>query len=352
MQIFVSEFLTCGACSGELHNPSLAAEGRAMVEALICDLADVPGWRVVTTWDARLKPPRFSGRTVDCHVVRTPGEERTAFREFAAACDATLVIAPEFQSILTERCRLVQEAGGRWIGCAAAAIALCADKLRLAAHLSESGVRTIPTWPLPIAPGGRSELPDAPAGSGALAYPLVIKPRDGAGSQQTWLAANETEFQQACRGFRQSEFRETAIVQPFVRGRAFSVAAVISGAEPPEILPLAEQHLSGDGRFHYLGGRVCFPPPPGEQAAAEAVVREACRAVPGLAGYVGFDLIVPDDNSAAPILVEINPRLTTSYLGYRQLIRGLARRIVAGLASEPLEQVRGELSFRADGTAG
>ena len=350
MQIFVSEFLTCGGCPDGFKDPSLAAEGRAMVEAFVCDLADVSGWRVVTTWDAGLKPPQFGGRTVDCHVVRTPGEEQAAFREIAASCDRTLVIAPEFCGILGERHQLVREAGGCWVGCSAAAIALCADKLRLASHLTECGIRTIPTWPLPIDSGGN--ILSAAAASGAFDYPLVIKPRDGAGSQETWLVANEAEFRRACREFSQSEFRGTAIVQPFVRGRAVSVAAVIAGAEPSEILPLAEQHLRGDGRFHYRGGRVRVPPDQPEQSVLAAAVGAACRVVPGLGGYVGFDMILPEEGSEPPVLVEINPRLTTSYLGYRQLIRGLARRIVAGTASGPLEEMHGDVCFRADGTAG
>jgi predicted ATP-grasp superfamily ATP-dependent carboligase len=39
--------------------------------------------------------------------------------------------------------------------------------------------------------------------------------------------------------------------------------------------------------------------------------------IPGLAGYVGIDLLLPDGGD--PLIVEINPRLTTSYVGYRRI---------------------------------
>jgi predicted ATP-grasp superfamily ATP-dependent carboligase len=51
--------------------------------------------------------------------------------------------------------------------------------------------------------------------------------------------------------------------------------------------------------------------------------------LPGLDGYVGFDLIVPAKSPDHPLLVEVNPRLTTSYLGYRALAaENLAERLL------------------------
>jgi predicted ATP-grasp superfamily ATP-dependent carboligase len=52
--------------------------------------------------------------------------------------------------------------------------------------------------------------------------------------------------------------------------------------------------------------------------------------VPGLAGFVGVDLVLAD---GGPVVVEINPRLTTAYLGLR---RACAAN-VAALALEALD---------------
>ena len=76
------------------------------------------------------------------------------------------------------------------------------------------------------------------------------------------------------------------------------------------------QRLSQDGRFHYLGGEL----PLSSRLAPRAreLASAACRSIPGLRGYVGVDLLL-DEQAGTVTVVEMNPRLTTSYLGYRRL---------------------------------
>jgi predicted ATP-grasp superfamily ATP-dependent carboligase len=73
--------------------------------------------------------------------------------------------------------------------------------------------------------------------------------------------------------------------------------------------------------------------------------------VPGLRGYVGVDLIVPDDNPDRPIVVEINPRLTTSYIGYRRLTDDnlAARMLDADASPPPIAWREGFVTFDAAG---
>ena len=55
---------------------------------------------------------------------------------------------------------------------------------------------------------------------------------------------------------------------------------------------------------------------------------KAMTAIGATTGHFGIDVIVPDDGSE-PVVVEINPRLTTSYLGYRELMtENVAERIL------------------------
>jgi predicted ATP-grasp superfamily ATP-dependent carboligase len=39
--------------------------------------------------------------------------------------------------------------------------------------------------------------------------------------------------------------------------------------------------------------------------------------VPGLSGYIGMDILIADEGCYR---IEINPRLTTSYIGLRQVV--------------------------------
>ena len=285
-----------------------------MLLAVIRDALRIDNCDVLTSWDRRLGDfpiahPRLTVRRTDI------ASEPAAFRELAEQAERVLVIAPEFQNLLANRLRCLEaiqrRSGGRpeILGCESDAAALCADKLKLAAHLQSCGIATLPT-----ARFDRSRKPCD------WAFPIVIKPRDGAGSQFTFRINNDQQLATALAEIEQSGSGFEFIQQPFVGGRALAMSAII-GSEIADLqpFPVTEQVLSADGRFEYLGSDLNAAREPDCQSACDELVRHCCRAVPGLRGYVGFDLILPDGGSSAPVLVEINPRLTTSYLAYREL---------------------------------
>ena len=83
------------------------------------------------------------------------------------------------------------------------------------------------------------------------------------------------------------------------------------------------------GRFHYHGGVVGgFE---GRRARYEPLAERIAAAIPDLWGYVGVDLI---DGAAGPMVLEINARLTTSYVGLRHVLGINTAALVLGLLSE------------------
>jgi predicted ATP-grasp superfamily ATP-dependent carboligase len=118
-------------------------------------------------------------------------------------------------------------------------------------------------------------------------------------------------------------------------------------------LPPAGQHLSGDGRFHYLGGQLPLSP-----ALAERVQRLgwlAVDAVAGLRGYVGVDVVLGDaPDGSSDRLMEVNARLTTSYVGLRALCRTNLAEVLLCVCSgaEPPELCwrEGTVAWKADGS--
>jgi predicted ATP-grasp superfamily ATP-dependent carboligase len=122
------------------------------------------------------------------------------------------------------------------------------------------------------------------------------------------------------------------IAQQYVPGFAASVAFLIG---PSAVVPLVpcEQLLSTDGHWQYHGGRL----PIASDLAARAlrVADQAVRCVPGMLGYAGVDVVLGNDGRDWAI--EINPRLTTSYVGLRALARfNLAEAMLAVVRGEPL----------------
>jgi predicted ATP-grasp superfamily ATP-dependent carboligase len=181
-------------------------------------------------------------------------------------------------------------------------------------------------------------------------FPLVVKPRDGAGSQDTFFVCDERDFLRLDEILRTTFGRpREAIVQPYVAGRSLSVAAIVDGVSGSvQIFPTGQQHQSDDGRFQYRGGAIPARLPASVDIAG--LVTRVCRSIRGLSGYIGFDLILPAD-SPQPLFVEANPRLTTSYLGYRALAEeNLAARILQpARADNPIAWKVETIVFKPDG---
>jgi predicted ATP-grasp superfamily ATP-dependent carboligase len=210
--------------------------------------------------------------------------------------------------------------------------------LELSLHLLARGVPTPSTSPWPGEPP-------------PFAFPLVCKPRHGAGSQATFLVREERELSRCMRQAREEGWDGEMIVQPHVPGRAASVA-FLTGPGQRVALPAAEQILSDDGRFHYEGGRL--PLSDGLNRRAQCLAERAVAAVEGLCGYVGVDLVLGETaDGGGDRVIEINPRLTTSYVGLRALARcNLAEALLAAATGAPLLPMRwrpGPIRFWPDG---
>jgi predicted ATP-grasp superfamily ATP-dependent carboligase len=328
MRLFVYEW-TC--CTPEAA-PSLHCEGWAMLRALLDDLRQVPGVRVVT-----LLHDSFSHQPLcETHRVDEAGHLRR-FAQLARGADGTIVIAPELGQVLLRYVALVKQVGGRLLGPDSKAIALTGAKDLLTDWWHQRGV---PTPPL-----ARFTAVGQP-----VRFPAVLKPRNGAGSTATFLVRRPEELDGCLAQARAEGCGDDWVVQDFVEGQPASVAFLIGPAGTTPLVPAA-QHLSNDGRFHYRGGTLPLPAPLAGRAAA--LGRRAIDGVPGLRGYVGVDLVLgPAEDGSLDHAIEINPRLTTSYLGLRALA-------AANLAGAWLTVLRGEtpalrwhnatVTFDADG---
>ena len=319
-----------------------------MVEALVADFA-----RLATVETTLLCDYRLQLTAPDCRVIRVASveESEAVFDRLIAATDLTLVIAPESDDALLDRCRRVERRGGRLLGPGPALVELCSDKQRTAEHLAEAGVFT----PRGIAIETGCALPMD------FAYPAVIKPRDGCGSQGVRLIANSAEA--AAFGLAPWPAR----LERFCPGVAASVAVLCGPRELRALTPCA-QRLTGDGQFQYLGGALPLRPELAGRAVELAL--RAVRSLPEPQGYVGVDLVLADagtllkgdspicgshksGQSPGDFVIEINPRITTSYVGLRAACRGnLAEAMIRIAAGEPAElSFRDEpLQFDADGT--
>lgn len=277
--VFVYEHCTAIGLGRVPSDPahSLWREGDAMKSAAAADFKRIPGVRVETL-DA------VPADTLDAEFLR-----------LARRCDAVLVVAPEFDGLLVRFLRLAAYAGANILGPSLPAAELASDKSACAEAWANAGV---PTPPCSAAP---------------TRYPAIVKHCHGAGSLAVRKLDSQAEWDAICHaGHLDGVLLDQLLTQPFVPGIAVS-AAFLVGPTAIVSLPPAFQHLSTDGHFTYRGGELPIPPALAERATR--LGRQALEALPGLRGFVGVDLILGDRDS----VIEVNPRLTTSYVGLRAL---------------------------------
>ena len=337
MRIFIDEFLTGGGLLSSLSAPVpqglLLTEGLAMVRAVAADFLAIPNLSVLTMRDARLSPLHPPGCEVV--VVHSAADELAQCQRLAAAADWTLLIAPESDGALLQRARLVESAGGRLLSPAAALIEITANKQLTADWLRRHEV--------PAPDGTIIHHGDPPT---AIPFPAVIKPPDGCGSQDVRLIRDRAELASALL----AQSRPLRI-EPFVPGLPASVA-VLCGTRQQIALPACLQRLSSDGHFTYLGGRT--PLATDLDRRARRLALAAIATLPQPLGYLGVDLVLGDDPlGGGDIVIEINPRLTTSYVGLRAACReNLAAAMLALAMGRPATLSFHDLpvEFDADGT--
>jgi tyramine---L-glutamate ligase len=339
MRLFVYEY-TCGEWpdNGSVVE-ALRTEGAAMLRAILEDLSVVPGLELSTLIAITNSELLSSLRSlhVDVGVASNQPFERD-FRDLARCADGTLVIAPEIDGLLLKRCQWVEEVGGRLLGPSAEAVRAAGDKWTMARHWTARGVPTPAT---------------VLAGSASAAYPAVLKPRLGAGSSATFLIRRSSDLPSCLKQAEQEGWCGEMILQSYVDGSPCSVSFLV-GPAGLIALPPCRQHLSEDGRFHYQGGSLPLAPALADRAIT--LGRRAIECVSGLRGYVGADLVLGHaTDGSEDAVIEINPRLTTSYIGLRALAEtNLAEAMLQMATGDSLPGLRwrgGSVVFNADGQA-
>ena len=305
MRILVHEFASGGGLAGRRVPASLGREGAAMRDALIADLAAMRRHRIVATVD-----PRFPLRAPPgVEVVTLPSGSAALFDTLIASADAVWLVAPETEGCLERLAARVEEKGRALLGPGAAAIRRASDKAGLPRRLARHGVPH---------PKTRVLRPGADWGRAAreVGYPVVVKPTRGAGCHGVCLARDARELRQAADLARRANGREPLLLQRYVPGVAASVSLLADGRRAMA-LTVNAQWMRASRPFAYRGGTTPLDHPLAALAVEAAL--GACRALPGLRGYVGVDVVLTDSEA---VVIEVNPRLTTAYLGVRWALEG------------------------------
>jgi predicted ATP-grasp superfamily ATP-dependent carboligase len=320
-------------------SPSMRDEGRAMLLAMAADIAALNDVAVTVALCEAVHGELTSMPGVDIICVKGVDEVSfvTSVLRHGPFSDV-LPIAPETGGVLATLVREFRSHGQHVIAAAEDTILLGSDKWQMFQFLQQHRVATIPTKLV-------TEHTD-----GDFAETYVIKPIDGAGCEGVKRLTHD-EF---VTYRMQNSCCSDMIVQPFIAGQSYSVGLIGQGADtPPLILPVATQDVEWSVTTpHYRGGSIPASLPKDSHVHLQDLLSQLLKFVTVDSGYVGIDLLRPVNlKDGEWLITEINPRLCTSYIGYRQATTfNLARYLLGNRRLEPIEWKAAPLDFSCEST--
>lgn len=305
---------------------SLLEEGTAMVCAAVLDLLSIAGVEVEILWDERLSVPdllstHLSSSRLKLHSVESTEDFDVRFETALNECDRVLLIAPEIEqeleywtSFVNQRRADLPLHGLTFVGWAS-------DKWKTFLECVRRGSATPRTWlqleqfkyDLAQQKNSRTRWDDN----------FLIKPRTGAGSIGIRPATSEALLLTESRDGQSANDKSVdqldlgnSIIQERVVGRSVSILCLVT---PANIIcfPPSKQVVDPHS-FEYLGSDI--PVDNDDAARASVAVRNLLENTIA-SGFVGVDLILEDlSDGGRDYVVDVNPRLTTSYLAVRKAI--------------------------------
>lgn len=312
MQLLVYEHVSGGGFTDEKLSPSILSEGYGMLRSLVSDFKAV-GHDITVLLDSRLKafnPPIEADNIVS---ISSCSDLNKNLRKLSERVDAVYMIAPESNQTLQKLVELVEASGGLSLNSQVDAIERASSKVKLYNVLKKRGLTTPETVMISL----HENIKDIKRLVKEFEFPLVFKPSDGVGCCGLSVVKDESHIVAAVEKMARESSSEHFVVQKLIEGTSVSVS-VISTGEKALSITLNRQMVTLASPYEkssYNGGIVPF----NHMLKREALnmAQTAVESISGLRGYVGVDMVL---NENGPVVMEVNPRLTTSYIGLRKVL--------------------------------
>jgi predicted ATP-grasp superfamily ATP-dependent carboligase len=306
MRVFVYEHVTGGGLLlADDHLASLAPEGDMMIRALLHDLAWIPGVELVALRDPRLEPDLPAS-------VLVPQSARDFWPTFERALqmsDAVWPIAPEQDGWLERITQAVVHSGCALFNSRARAVQLTASKFATSRALTAAGVPVVATYAC------AEQVPRETAA-------VVVKPDDGAGCVETYVVRDRTQLGR----WNVEHTGRTWAYEPLIAGEPRSLCMLCSEGTARLLSCNRQQIVEEGGKLGFAGVTV--------NALSDAngtyarLAQSVAAAIPELWGHVGIDVV---ETTNGPVVIEINPRMTTACVGLRAALGINLGSLVLGL---------------------
>jgi predicted ATP-grasp superfamily ATP-dependent carboligase len=307
VKILVLEYITGGGFNKQELPDSLASEGSLMLNALLDNLARLNGIEITVMLDWRLSELVCETR-INKVII---GPEHDIIEEFARLVkrsDCAWPIAPEFDSVLQTLCQTVESLGKILLTPPSAAVAIAGNKLETYRLLNRHRIKAVPTSRLNTYISGE----------------WIVKPADGVGCADSYIISTPHEFDQVAAQ------KNNYVVQPHFQGAKTSLSCLFKQGRGWLVSVNLQRFEVIERQYHLTNIVVNHH---ADKGPYQQLVSQVARAMPELWGYAGIDLIENDQTW----VLEINPRLTTSFAGiYDALGINIAEAVLQLLQGEPV----------------
>jgi len=342
LELLVYEYASGGGFADKPLAVSILSEGFSMLRAIVADFK-AAGHSVTTVLDSRLavlNPPLDA----DCIVPASSfNDAERAIQKLSESTGTAYIVAPESNQVLQSLVAKIEQAGVASLNCRGNAIGNVSDKAAMLKRVKELGLST----PATVSVSAFDDVAEITRTvRGSLGFPLIIKPVDGVGCAGLSVVNNEQQVASAVAKTTAESTDKRFVAQEVIRGTAVSVSLL---ATVNDTLPLSLNRqdvslMAPEAASTYNGGQVPFDNLLKREAFAAA--EKAVKAFQGLRGYVGVDLVLTEKEA---VVMEVNPRLTVSYVGLRKVAGfNLAQAIISAALENKLpanSQSRGYAVF-------
>ncbi len=315
MRLLVFEFITGGGFNTRPLPASLLQEGYLMRNALLDDLSCIANLELFVLQDARLSQADLAAKERWQYIIVTQQIAlQTLLLTRQPDYDAVWLIAPETEGILSSWCQFFSVQGKFLYTSGAPAVAKCQDKLETTRLLQQSGIACVPSC----------------VHDGSTIYQggsWVIKVNDSVGCDQVYLIQSSEDWHKVSAKL----ISDTSyIIQPFISGRVLSLSCLFYQGKAYFIC-CNQQHMQAEQQQFILSACTVNVQHKSDQHY-QTLCQQIAAAMPQLFGYVGIDFIQME--AGEDLILEINPRLTTSYAGIKQALGINVAELVLNLPSK------------------
>ncbi len=323
-KIFVFEFASGGGFNRVDIPPSLFNEGYAMLRTIIEDFFFL-GFQVTTLLDIRIDFLSQYLKADKIKLVRKNDDYIKVYTDCLNECIYCFIIAPEFSKHLYKLTQIAKDLKKKILSIDLNGVWLGTSKLETYKYFLANKVNTPKTYKVPLK-GGEMDVDFILQKFDQFGSSIIMKPEDGAGSELLFHFTTKDQILQLFeRPKAKLDTARSYIVQEYIDGDDLSIS-IINRTNPEKtdamdqiILSLNAQNvqnLDPNKDSLYLGG---FTPVENYKVLRnkfEKILKS--MDLKSFQGYFGIDFIKKEDNSI--YFIEINPRLTTSYIGIRNIL--------------------------------